>query len=81
MTLNFIRRIEWSSDQFLPPNESFHLDERQREKMFVIAHFVSPICVIIPSPMLFGLAGMNTPLFFGIALGFSAFYAHHFPQL
>ncbi len=46
--------------------------------MFIIAHFASPICVIILAAMLYALAGVDTPAFFGIALGFATFYAYPF---
>jgi PAS domain S-box-containing protein len=66
------------ADRFLPPGDSRRPDERRREQMFVIAHLASPLCVAILAAMLYALAGVDTPPFFGLAFGFATFYAYPF---
>lgn len=71
-----MQQIDNFADRFLPPDASLSPSDRQREHVFVIAHLASPVCVVILSAMLYGLAGVDTPQFFGLMLGFVSFYAY-----
>ena len=66
-----MQQIDNFADRFLPPDASLSPSDRQREHVFVIAHLV-----VILSAMLYGLAGVDTPQFFGLMLGFVSFYAY-----
>lgn len=71
-----MQQIDNFADRFLPPDASLSPSDRQREHVFVIAHLASPVCVVILSAMLYGLAGVDAPQFFGLMLGFARFYAY-----
>ncbi len=80
MTLSLVQQFDRFADRFLPPDNSPRPepDDKRREQMFVVAHLASPFCVAILAAMLYGLAGVDTPPLFGIALGFATFYAYPF---
>ena len=73
-----IGRIDSFVDRFLSLDGSLELDDRRRERMFVIAHLISPIYVVIMAAMLDGLADIHTPQFFGLVAGFASFYVYPF---
>ena len=73
-----IRRFDSLANRFLSPEGSLDLDVRRRERMFVIAHLISPLCVVVLAAMMYGLAGIQSPQFFGLVAGFASFYIYPF---
>ena len=73
-----IRQFDSFANRFLSPDGSLDLDVRRRERMFVIAHLISPICVVIMAAMMYGLAGIQSSQFFALVAGFASFYAYPF---
>ncbi|MBT7292534.1 MAG: PAS domain-containing sensor histidine kinase [Rhodospirillaceae bacterium] len=71
-----IHQFDSAANRFLPPDGSLDLDVRRRERMFVIAHLISPICVAILAAMVYGLADIQSPQFFALVAGFASFHVY-----
>jgi len=70
--------IDSFAERFLPPDPLRTPEDRRRGQLFVVAHLISPVIAVILAAMLYGLAGIDSPAFIGLLIGFASFYVYPF---